>query len=198
MKMKATGTLKSHVLLTICSLGLVSGCGVGDLSESQELIIRMFGASVPPDGLQSPDTSSANYDQPRAQNYVFLGAALSSGGQTTELTSDGPRDYRIVDRPQVILNVAIDSFEDNLVFDALDIRFLAQVEGQGKFRSDLSFNLSNSTLRYDQASFQKQPGKDIEVTIQVNWRNTITRDLLDSETSEAMVEPDYQLSLVTE
>ncbi len=167
----------------------MSGCGVS-FDSAQSLTIRMLGVLVAPDG-------AAGAFEPTAQAYTLEGVFLSPdpvSGEALSLYTGDPEEFTIIDRAQVLFKRDIDATWVGESFEHLVVRFAPSVTGQSKYASDVSLTLTDPDVS-SAGTFVVEQGQGLEVTVNVQWKNTVTRDESTSPSTETMELPTFDLDI---
>lgn len=166
----------------------VLGCGGLSLENKTYLTVKMVG------NLVAPSTATGG-QYPAWQEYTLQGVYLSpdpESGEVLSLFNEDPKTYKIVSRPQIIYQKEIPSTWVGKSFESLILRFDTGVTAAGKFRDDYQIVLDSSDIIYE-TSFMVEEGRGIVVTVNVNWKNTITRN--DDTDTETWTLPDFVVSV---
>jgi hypothetical protein len=148
----------------------LSACGSStSLTETSELNIGMVGTlEMPPDAVGDAD--------PKSLTFQILDASMTTdSGEVTDLyEEDEPTQVRIINRSQIILTAPLTDVVGKTL-SKISVTFDPIVEGQGKSGSTLTTTLPVATLDYA-SPIAVTAGKNVRLDINVQWKDTISRD----------------------
>jgi hypothetical protein len=168
---------------------LIQGCSSA-IDTTKFLTVRALGVLVAPEG------ATGNYD-PVWQEYTLEGVFLSpdpDSGDALSLYSEDPEAFKVIDRPQIIYKREIDNAWVGETFDTLVVRFSTTVTAAGKYADDYKIELAESDVS-NVDSFTIEKGQGIEATINIQWKNTVTRDEASDTSTEEWMAPTFDVSI---
>lgn len=164
------------------------GCNDTSTSFTEKLEIAMSAAfSAPADARGTTD--------PKSLTFTLTGASVSLNDQTVlNLYQDlDPKEFRIVSRSQLILEADLSKYVTKEISE-IAITFSKNIKGSGKYSSELTTTLSDSTARYS-IPVKIQTAKTVRLEIQTQWKNTISIDTTTDPPTETLSAPGLILDL---
>lgn len=171
----------AQVLFATLLWTLVSGCGVS-LTTDQNLNVLMTGVPVEPSEVSGDVT-------PKWESFILTGVSLLSedASETIILFSGAsPKEIKVVNRPQLAFTKVITDYSET-TFSGLTVSFDQTVLAGSKNSEDHVFGLSSGDLTLTE-TFTVEPGKDIEVNVNVQWKNTVSGEVVQEPGLELTVE----------
>lgn len=159
-------------------LALLTGCDIN--LDTQTFKLQMIGVEIAPDGAEG--TAS-----PRAVTYQLSSLTLmgEEGTEDLSLTLEDPtQTYRIAARPQILYSQKLKDYTDNS-YSGASIVF--DTAAQAEAISGQTYNFTLSSPELTSSGFVVKQGRDINVVIKVQWKNTLTDD--------AFTEPSYEVTV---
>lgn len=154
----------------------LSACGA--FSDETKLEIQMYGVA------RAPASATGDRD-PQFQSYTVESIVLNSAEGDVSLL-DAPATFKIVDRPQILLNRIADEWAGR-TFTGLTVTFDANVIGGDNESSDLSFTLSTPVVALTQTLLLEEK-QSLNFTIKAVWANTIAAGTMTEPTFEIVAE----------
>ena len=154
---------------------------------AEKLQVVMVGTFVQP-------TDAKGSEDPKSLNFTLNGCGiLLSDGEYLDLYQDqDPKQFRIIARPQIIMEADLTAYESKDIGE-IRVIFDPTVEGVGKTFKNLSTIMPQPTKTLVQ-SLKIQAGKTIRLQISVPWKNTITVDSEGGGPLESLEPPTLVLS----
>lgn len=182
----------SRIYFLLISVVLISsGCSLDtNVDFSEKLTMSMVGS------YESAEGASGN-SEPRFVKVTLNSASLTkSDGTNVELYSGEPKEFRIINRPQILLEADMSSYVGETV-SAITLSFAPDIIGAGRIEDAMQSSLLNSTVSYQQAyKVEKAIQKRLDVSLQ--WKNVITLDESVSPHSETLGMPSLIVELNNE
>lgn len=161
------------------------------LDTTSFLTIKMLG------NLEAPADAEGTND-PRWQGYTLEGVYLiPETGDALSLYSDAPHEYKIINRSQIIYKKEVDSDWLDVNFSALTVQFDQTVTGGGKYSDSHELTLETGSISYS-TPFTFKKGQGLTAVINVNWKNTMTRNEEVDPPTESMALPEFDVSVSLE
>ena len=161
------------------------------VKNTKYLTVRVVGVPVAPEG------ATGSYD-PIWQEYTMEGVYLSpdpdADGELS-LYSGDPTAFKVIDRPQIIYKREIPSGWVGEKFDSLFVRFSTSVTAAGKYADDYKLELLESDIG-NAEGFTVEKGQGIAATINIQWKNTVTRDDASVPPIEDWIVPTFDVSIL--
>lgn len=147
----------------------LTGCGSDtEVDFSESLTIVMLGT------FEETAGASGNAE-PRYVDVTFTDATVAKGdGSIVDLFDLEPVAYRILDRPQKLLEVDMSDYVDTTL-SAITLSFGATVKAMGKSKTELSGTFAATTVMTEEGLLVEKAVKK-RLEIHVRWKNAITRD----------------------
>ncbi len=158
--------------------GLMLGYGCGAFEEEIRLEVQMFGVA------RAPETATGDRD-PQFQTYTVQSITLTGPEGDIALLPE-PADFKIVDRPQIILRRVSDDLKDK-TFTSLSVAFSPVVTGGDNDESALNFTLTNPTLTLT-TPLTIDKSKTYGFKIKALWANTIGNGAMTEPSLEFVVD----------
>lgn len=167
----------------------VQGCSSQSLTASTELLkVSMVGVfERTPDGVGNAE--------PKRILFTLKGMEfLNDDGTTVDLWEGADEmTYRVISRPQIVFEKKISDYVGT-TFMGLRLTFDETITGTGKYESDLDASLADPRPKFFQ-SLKVEKGQEMVITVNIQWKNTITRDSSVSPPTETMTPPSLRFSL---
>jgi hypothetical protein len=185
---KGANFWRRMILAVVAGLA-VQGCSSQSLTPTNELLkVAMVGVfERTPDGVGNAE--------PKRILFTLKGLEfLNDDGTATDLW-DGADEttYRVISRPQIVFEKKISDYVGT-TFMGLRITFDETVKGAGKYQSDLDASLADPRPKFIQ-SLRVEKGQEMVITVNIQWKDTITRDSSVSPPTETMTPPSLRFSL---
>lgn len=183
--------MRYKLVCSILSLGLglsLTACGATKIDLKESLTIAMFGA------FEAPADATGNAE-PRSQTYTLQDVALvAADGTVVDLYDEDAKEVRIINRAQIIHAADLSDYKENS-YASIRVQFAAGVVGAGNLEDELTLTLADPVIVYAQ-TFTVEKAIAQRLEIQVNWKNTITRDDDADPVTEVMAAPAFATQLV--
>jgi hypothetical protein len=101
--------------------------------------------------------------------------------------------HRVISRPQIVFEKTISDYAGT-TFTGLRLTFDGSITGAGKYESELAATLPDTTPEFIQ-TLKVEKGQEMAVTVNIQWKNTITRDSSASPPTETMTPPSIRFAL---
>jgi hypothetical protein len=119
---------------------------------------------------------------------------IQDDGTTLDLWDGGEQvTYRVISRPQIVFEKAISNYVGT-TFTGIRLTFDGTIMGVGKYEADLSSTLPEPAPKFIQ-SLKVEKGQELAVTVNVQWKDIITRDTSSSPPTETMTPPSFRFAL---
>lgn len=178
-----------RMLLAVVPGLAMQGCGSQSLTATTELLkVSMVGVfERTPDGVGNAE--------PKRILFTLKGLEfLNDDGTTVDLwEGEDETTYRVISRPQIVFEKKISDYVGT-TFVGLRLTFDDTIKGAGKYESDLDASLADPRPKFIQ-SLKVEKGQEMSITVNVQWKDTITRDSSLSPPTETMTPPSLRFSL---
>lgn len=171
-------TLRRQALSLSALLVILTGCDIN--LDSQMFKLQMIGVEIAPEGAEG--TASPRAVTYQLSSLTFIG---EEGTEDLDLTLEDPtKTYRIASRPQILYSQKLKDYTGNS-YSGVRIGFETAAQAEAISGQTYDFTLSSPELT--SPGFLIKQGRDINVVIKVQWKNTLTDD--------ALTEPGYEVTV---
>ncbi len=162
------------------------------LDTAQYLRVRMIGV------LTAPEAATGSYD-PISQTYELEGVFLTpeTGDSLSLYTEPEAKEVKIINRSQIIFETKVTEDYVGTNFSALAVRFSSTVLGASRYEEEHNLEMEDTDIIYSE-TFTFETGRGVSAVIDVNWKNTVTRDETTEPPTETMEVPTYTMTIESE
>jgi hypothetical protein len=179
---------RRKVLAAVQGLALL-GCSTQSLTATSELLkVSMVGVfERTPDGVGNAE--------PKRILFTLKGMDfLKDDGTTVDIWEGADETtHRVISRPQIVFEKKISDYVGT-TFMGLRLTFDETITGAGKYESELAASLPDPRPKFIQ-SLKVEKGQGMAITVNIQWKDTITRDSSATPPTETMTPPSLRFSL---
>ena len=165
------------------SLLLLLNCG-DNLNIDTNVVIKMNGVLEAP--ADAPEDSYEPYFQEITLKSI---SAFDENDKETILFESTGLDLRISNRDQIIFSKKIEESEEGLVYQKLHLTFDTEYSMTSKYKTE-KFYLETGVISYERP-FTIPTGHNIVFLLKLKWKNTVQRDLDNSE--DTIIAPEFEI-----
>ncbi len=166
----------------------VCACSDDALELTERLTVAMQGTFVAP-------VDADGNAEPRFQNYVLTDVVLIEAGgvETSVYKATEATALKIVNRSQIIYEADLAELVDK-TFTSARVSFQPGITGGGKIEDAMAVTLVDPELEIP-SPFTVEATTTYRLNIEVQWKNTVTRDEDSDPKTETMTAPSFALDL---
>ena len=185
--MKYNNTKTNQLLALSLIAFLTAQCAAIDSLSSNKTIFNVAMTGMD----KIPDSATGNRD-PAFESFTLNSVTLTrEDGSTVDGFANDPKTLRIINRPQIISSADLGS-DIGTTFTKVTVQFDPNVQGGGRYQSDLKITLPTGELSYS-TPFKISKAQSRRLDIWVNWQNTLDEN--NSDKTDSLQVPSFELSL---
>jgi hypothetical protein len=184
---------RAGLALALLGGALTTGCGSTSttLELGEMLTVAMIGVfEAPPDAEGNAEPKFVKFD------LEGLKLAAADGTEVELFEEEEPLEARIINRSQIIYEASLADYVDT-EFTSLTVTFGQDIVAGGKYEDEITAELPVAAAEYVDA-ITVEKAKGLRLTVQVQWKNILTRDEEADPPTETMTAPTLTLDLKQE